>query len=69
MLLTHQHPGNCFLKPSLHFPQPCGSQASGDGGKSLHSNDNYIKLINLIRQGLHWESDLAKLPAYVANDL
>ena len=40
-----------FVKLSLHFPRSYGSQASGDGGKSVPSKDNYIKLINFIRQG------------------
>ena len=54
-----------FVKLSLHFPRSYGSQASGDGGKSVPSNDNYIKLINFTRQG---RFDLARLPVCVAND-
>ena len=39
-----------ILKLSLDSHRPFGSQASSDGGKSVPSNDNNIKLIDLIRQ-------------------
>ena len=46
-----------------------GSQAIGDGGKSLPSNKNYIKLYDFNSSSLILTLSLARLPACVANDL